>query len=80
MLQPISAKAQAAGVSSSGKTTPGSAGHGNFPDLPIPGLRGPLVGSAGETADGTREYKKIGYAVAIYPYAAEREDEFDVVM
>lgn len=38
------------------------------------------MGSAGETADGTREYKKIGYAVAIYPYAAEREDEFDVVM
>jgi hypothetical protein len=38
------------------------------------------MGQAGEQTDGNRGFKKIGYAVAIYPYAAEREDEFDVVM
>jgi len=38
------------------------------------------MSNPGDSADGNREFKKIGYAVAIYPYAAEREDEFDVVM
>jgi protein STE50 len=33
--------------------------------------------SMGDEQDGER---KISYAVAIYPYVAEREDEFDVLV
>ncbi len=72
VLHPISAKAKAAtsaGALDSGKSTPGS-GNGNFPDLPSPGFRD-------EDMDGER---KLSYAVAIYPYSSEREDEFDVVV
>jgi hypothetical protein len=80
VLQPISARAKAAaaaGALNSGKTTPGSGAQANFPDLPSPGMRGVGMGSEvpGMTGD---EVPKAGYAIAIYPYAAEREDEFDV--
>jgi hypothetical protein len=33
------------------------------------------MGSEGLSGD---EVPKAGYAIAIYPYTAEREDEFDV--
>jgi hypothetical protein len=55
---------------------PGSSTQGQFPDLPSPSTRGPLV-SGQDKVDGT---EKIGYAVAIYPYLADREDEFDVAV
>lgn len=75
VLQPISAKARAATASAlgSGKTTPGSGAQANFPDLPSPGLRF-AAGDAGDAG------KAIAYAVAIYPYAAEREDDFEVLV
>ncbi len=82
VLQPVSARAKAAAVGSSanGKTTPGSGnGQGNFPELPSPSLlrtSNPQDGYAmADEQDGER---KVSYAIAIYPYAAEREDEFDV--
>lgn len=79
VLQPISARAKAAaaaGALNSGKTTPGSGAQANFPDLPSPGMRG--VGMGSENPGSGDEVPKAGYAIAIYPYAAEREDEFDV--
>lgn len=79
VLQPISARAKAAaaaGALNSGKTTPGSGAQANFPDLPSPGMRG--VGMGSENPAGGDEVPKAGYAIAIYPYTAEREDEFDV--
>ncbi|GHJ87582.1 hypothetical protein NliqN6_3984 [Naganishia liquefaciens] len=79
VLQPISAHAKAAaaaGALHSGKTTPGSGAQANFPDLPSPGMR--VVGTASEHPVSSDEVPKAGYAIAIYPYAAEREDEFDV--
>jgi bZIP factor len=78
VLQPISARAKAAaaaGALNSGKTTPGSGAQANFPDLPSPGMRGAGMGSDNTGGD---EVPKAGYAIAIYPYTAEREDEFDV--
>jgi hypothetical protein len=39
-----------------------------------------MPGHNGDKADGKQEAKIIGYAVAIYPYTAEREDEYDVLM
>lgn len=41
------------------------------------GSAGLEAAQAGEV-DG--EEKKVSYAVAIYPYTAEREDEFDVTV
>lgn len=79
VLQPISARAKAAaaaGALHSGKTTPGSGAQANFTDLPSPGMRG--VGTGPENPIAGEEVPKAGYAIAIYPYAAEREDEFDV--
>lgn len=64
----------------SGKTTPGSGTQGTFPDLPSPGLRGPLMGDSAVSKDGEGDGKKMGYAVAIYPYVAERDDEFTVIV
>lgn len=81
VLQPISARAKAAaaaGALNSGRSTPGSGGQASFPDLPSPGLRGGGVGS--ENLLTGDEIPKAGYAVAIYPYIAEREDEFDVLV
>jgi len=80
VLHPISAKAKAATANNQAGKMPGSAGQGGFPDLPSPGLRGPMPGHNGDKADGKQEAKIIGYAVAIYPYTAEREDEYDVLM
>jgi hypothetical protein len=81
VLQPISARAKAAaaaGALNSGRSTPGSGGQASFPDLPSPGMRGGGAGS--ESLPAGDEVPKAGYAVAIYPYIAEREDEFDVLV
>lgn len=81
VLQPVSAKAKAAavGVSVNGKTTPGSGnGQGNFPELPSPSMRTGNAQDGYAMADEQDGERKVSFAIAIYPYVAEREDEFDV--
>lgn len=38
------------------------------------------MGDSAVSKDGEGDGKKMGYAVAIYPYVAERDDEFTVIV
>lgn len=60
-----------------------------FPELPSPGLRdgegGPKLQQqqqqlAGSLMDKDGNVQSVTYAVAIYPYIADRQDEFDVAV
>lgn len=95
VLQPISAQAQAVKMNAN-TNGQGSGPNGNTEALQWPDTAGDAQGDSARpkphvidehpthpdvkdglaTADGT----KISYAIAIYPYMAEQEDEFDVVV
>ncbi|CAD6578322.1 MAG: Adaptor for signal transduction [Tremellales sp. Tagirdzhanova-0007] len=57
---------------------------GTFPELPSPGLRegdgSRSAGVAGTLIDREGKVTNVTYAVAIYPYIADRQDEFDVAV
>ncbi|ORY21850.1 hypothetical protein BCR39DRAFT_552741 [Naematelia encephala] len=77
-----------------GSLQPGSRGAddgqtpsgGAFPELPSPGLREgepapqKVAPGAGTLVDKDGNVTNVTYAVAIYPYIADRQDEFDVAV
>ncbi|KAK4684078.1 protein STE50, partial [Tremellales sp. Uapishka_1] len=75
VLHPVSAQGLRAG--DDGLTPNG----GNFPELPSPGLQdAQRSGSTGTLVDKDGNVQKVTYAISIYPYIADRQDEFDVAV
>ncbi|KAG6850782.1 hypothetical protein H0H93_008820 [Arthromyces matolae] len=65
----------------SGTTVTASASdHDSKPKTPEPLLENPLASASMSAKDVPVSNSVISYAVAIYPYMAEQDDEFDVVV
>lgn len=57
-------------------------GEGTFPELPSPGMRDAMDApkTPGTLVDKNGQVHKVTYAISIYPYIADRQDEFDVAV